>query len=206
MPFAALLPVLFAAFQNPQDAPPAPDPAADMQEVVRLMDEVREAFRKTDQAIQDARNAADAPAGAESAVAEGLGGALAENDALLAKIEELLDKLPTQSSQQRQPQSGSQGRDPRQQPPNQPQNQQRQNGELPQDNRDASGPREQNYGNTRPPDALRTPFLYDPRFGAWGELPVRLQSALENATADTLPLRYRRWLEEYYRKAVETPR
>jgi len=43
-------------------------------------------------------------------------------------------------------------------------------------------------------------FLRNPRDGQWGKLPPRLQQAIDNASAEEVPLRYRRWLVEYHRQ------
>ncbi|TAH37890.1 MAG: hypothetical protein EYC70_06805 [Planctomycetota bacterium] len=191
-----------------QDPAPAPDPGQDamelMRQVLALMEDVREGFRKTDLALQEARTAADQLAEDDAPVREKLQSAVGEADALLGKIEELLQKLPVQESQQQQSSSSSQ-----QQQQQRPQQDQRQRPAQPQDqrgqphdNRDSAS-QEQRPALSPPPDSPRIPFLFDPRYGAWGELPVRLQSALENATAEELPLRYRRWLEEYYRRSAD---
>jgi hypothetical protein len=39
-------------------------------------------------------------------------------------------------------------------------------------------------------------------YGRWGLLPPRLQEALQNASGADIPLRYRRWLEEYHRRSA----
>lgn len=45
-------------------------------------------------------------------------------------------------------------------------------------------------------------FLRDPRDGTWGKLPPRLQQTIDNASAEDVPLRYRRWLVEYHRQGI----
>lgn len=201
--------------QDPPPAPPAQDPPQEdpgmpgaqdeMAKLLRLMEDVREAFRRTDVALQDAQTTADQDTAPSGAVVDKLHGAVGEADQLLDKIEELLSNLhATEQQNPQQNQGGGSGmQQPSQGSPRDSRNQNLPNDNEPQ-NPNPGGDDQQRLSNTRPPDGLKSPFFYDPRYGAWGELPVRLQSALENATADTLPLRYRRWLEEYYRKSSET--
>lgn len=47
-------------------------------------------------------------------------------------------------------------------------------------------------------------FLRDPRDDSWGKLPPRLQQTIDSASAEDVPLRYRRWLVEYHRQGVKS--
>ena len=47
-------------------------------------------------------------------------------------------------------------------------------------------------------------FLRDPRDDSWGKLPPRLQQTIDSASAEEVPLRYRRWLVEYHRQGVKS--
>jgi hypothetical protein len=43
-------------------------------------------------------------------------------------------------------------------------------------------------------------------YARWGLLPPRLQEALRSTSASDVPLRYRRWLEQYHQRGTAPPR
>lgn len=203
LPAGTLLAAVFlqGAPQAPEQGAPSPEAAEALQvfeEVWKIMDRVRDGFRRASAALEEARGAADGAGPDDAPVRGHLRTALAEADQLVADLEELLQKLPEWESQCQQAASerpdggGPSGgaNQPRERPP----------GEEP-----SAGEHEvvrQEDASAPPPEAEKVRILFDPRFGAWGDLPVRLQQALEHATSEDMPLRYRRWLEEYYRRAT----
>ena len=56
---------------------------------------------------------------------------------------------------------------------------------------------------TPPRDMPLSEFLRDPRDDSWGKLPPRLQQTIDSASAEDVPLRYRRWLVEYHRQGIK---
>ncbi|HEX9794235.1 MAG TPA: hypothetical protein VGC54_09665 [Planctomycetota bacterium] len=190
------LPQLPAVPQEP--APGADSDAQLMEEIQELAEKVRDGFRMVDVALKTVQESADVDAPDATTVDDGLAGAIGQADTLMADIEELLAKLPESDSQN----SSSQGRQPRDQRP------QDQQGRKPEP-KDQQGPdsvQEQPDGAAPPPGAPTIRLFFDPRYGAWGTLPERLQATLENATTEDLPLRYRRWLDAYHRRSLEPPR
>lgn len=177
------------------------------QEVEELIHTVREDFARVDQRVSEARQAADAQSG-ETQVQDALQGAVEEADVLIENMETLLEKLWQTENQDPSGAGGQQNR--RRQPQDGQQQQQEQPGDVQREQNQSSpdepldgsqgGDDEQRLGN-RPPDSLRRILLFDQRRGKWGKLPPRLQGALENSNAEDLPLRYRRWLEEYHRRS-----
>ena len=124
--------------------------------------------------------------------------ALETADELAASIEELLSLLPepppssgsgSGMPSQSQPQSGE-GEQP-QQITQQPQS----GGE--QEDPNGSGQR------TPPPQSI---FAQQQQFGDWGNLPPRLEQALQHSDPNDMPLRYRRLLIKYHRQATEPER
>jgi hypothetical protein len=75
--------------------------------------------------------------------------------------------------------------------------------EKPQEGEMSAQP-EQNLGD-RPPDSPPLEGRLSAAYARWGVLPPRLQEALRSASASEVPLRYRRWLEQYHRRG-EKPR
>ena len=114
-------------------------------------------------------------------------------------MEELLAMLPepppssSSGSPQQQPQ-GSGNRDG-QQPPQQIEPQ---DGEMGHEE-DANG-----IGTRQsPPQSI---FQQQQQFGDWGQLPPRLEQALQHSDPNDMPLRYRRLLIRYHRQATEPER
>jgi hypothetical protein len=54
------------------------------------------------------------------------------------------------------------------------------------------------------PDPERTD--HDNVGGQWGNLPPVAQELLYNPNTDELPVRYRRWIEEYFRRVQRSDR
>ncbi len=178
-----------------------PEAAAVMEEIQRLVGVVRDGFRKVDQDLRGARDLAEGDAPPE--LPAHLKRATADADQLLADMEELLKAIPETPS----PQDGGQGQKPQDRNPSsgrKPRDR-RPKPDSPQDgqsgNQDAPSPQESRDGKGKFQLPIGARSLFDPRSGAWGMLPPRLQQALENAAVEDLPLRYRRWLEEFHRRA-----
>lgn len=163
-----------------------------------LMDEVRDGFRKVDSQLSSAREKADAVTDDDKEVRDDLAKAVEEADQLLLSLEELLESIPEQDSQS-QSSSNSQSQSSMDREQERKRDQER----NPKDDSESENQSKQQYTDVPPPDGLRQILLFDPRMGAWGALPPRLQATMENATAEDLPLRYRRWLDEYHRRSIE---
>jgi hypothetical protein len=127
--------------------------------------------------------------------------ALESAQQLADSMEELLAMLPAPppasgSGSPQQPPQGSGNGDP-QQPPQQITPQQ-QDGQMGQEE-DANGT------GTRPPPQ-QSIFQQQQQFGDWGQLPPRLEQALQHSDPNDMPLRYRRLLIRYHRQATEPER
>ena len=126
--------------------------------------------------------------------------ALESAQQLADSMEELLAMLPepppsSSSGSPQQPQQGNGNRDS-QQPPQQIE--QQDDGEMGQEE-DANG-----TGNHPPPP--QSIFQQQQQFGNWGQLPPRLEQALQHSDPNDMPLRYRRLLIRYHRQATEPER
>lgn len=125
---------------------------------------------------------------------------------LVANMEELLALLPDPPSSSKNPQNGkgkpqsspSEGNQPQGGQPNQ---------DKPDDSRteenQKSGNQEADRGQATPPDSALLNGQMPPAYARWGLLPPRLQEALRSMSASEVPLRYRRWLEEYHRRGAQ---
>lgn len=127
-------------------------------------------------------------------------------------IEEILRKLPPdgQSSSGSSSSQSSQGSN---KDPKNPQETQREQtpfdpGQMPQQGEEPkSSEKDTSAGRNRPANPpVRPPA--DPvnqanEAGKWGELPPLYQELFRNQKTDDVPLRYRRWIEQYYRRSNE---
>ncbi|MBC8327244.1 MAG: hypothetical protein ISR76_09690 [Planctomycetes bacterium] len=191
---AALLLLGCAPVQDPEPKlePPSTELDALLAEVNRLADVVREGFRKVDTGLRGARDQADTDAADPSGLVESLGQTAADADQLLADMEELLAAIPEIKGDSK---GGGKG-----QPDQKPEDAQNLDGsdEKPQPEDAEGGPDEDQKGQAAPANSYLR-LLFDQDAGAWGMLPPRLQEALQNAVMEDLPLRYRRWLDEFHR-------
>ncbi len=183
-----------------QEQEPGPQDPVSMAEVEQAFAAITRQFASLDQLLQDSVDQVAAQAEdptAAPAEGGGLTEARAAADQLVADMEHLLEILPAPPPP---PPNGGGGGSQQSPEQKQPQDQQ---GEDPSDGDDPrnsqAGSQERPDGNTAPPEAPLRSVLRDPRAGSWGNLPPRLQQAIDNASAEDLPLRYRRWLVEYHR-------
>lgn len=202
--------LLWGALQEPAPLPlPLPEPPAEQEpEAVSLEDvskamtqisarmaEINTALRKVSGKIDDT----GAPPRASD-----LGEAVSSSKLLLDEMEALLAMIPEPPPPP--PDSGGQGSGQGQQP--NPSDSQGPN-DVPQGNEPAPGDdtgesEESTDGNAeRPPESAMSELLQMPREGAWGNLPPRLQRTIDAASANDVPLRYRRWLVEYHRRSAQ---
>ncbi len=222
---AALLLALLPQDPLPQDPPPAevapgeeapapqdpgtegsPDLEAILAEVERLADLVRDGFRKVDTGLKDARDQVSATEEEPpAAFQEQLDRTVADSAQLLADMEELLATIPelksdSQSSQGQRPQDETRPEDAQNQDASGERRPEQggEQGEQPQP-QDGQGDQEGPQGEGQLPNSYLR-LLFDQNAGAWGMLPPRLQEALENAVIEEVPLRYRRWLDEFHRQ------
>ncbi|RMH04661.1 MAG: hypothetical protein D6702_02690 [Planctomycetota bacterium] len=212
-----LLPLLLlpALLQDPvEPAPeslPDPLPSPELQEVLkevdRLADQVREGFLALDRHLRETRDQVEqAPAAEDEAapkLADRIKERVAEADRLLADMEALLEAIPELENQGGGG-SGSSRPRPRPEDGQEPRNLDA-SGERRQPQEPAEGDQESQTGEG-PPRSSYLRLLFDQDNGAWGMLPPRLQEALRNAVIEDLPLRYRRWLDDYHRGASSSRR
>ncbi len=193
--------LLFAALllQEPVPSDPPLEPIFQevpdwQEELQKLVDLVREDFRQVHQNLRDARESLDVEA-PDRPLDSLLNQAHESGQKLLTDMEELLSKIPENTS-------NSQGSgDPKDssEDNNKPKDSEQKPGDQPKQPK----PSEQEHKDgEQGPKPLQGRFLFDHRSGAWGDLPPRLQNALQNAAIEDLPLRYRHWLDEYHRKRV----
>lgn len=213
-----LLSILLLALQEPAPAPlpPAQEPTPGVplgQDPVSVemlqakLGQVTDSFAEADRLLN--RTVEGLAAGEEVVVAAPeessmLAQATETSLRLVGEMEELLELLP-----QPPPSEGSSGGSS---DPNSP-GQEPKDGQDPEqkDLDDGNKPGGKPHGST-PQDGLGQAqslldsplrdYLRDPRDGQWGKLPPRLQQAIDNASDEQVPLRYRRWLVEYHRQDV----
>jgi len=192
---------LMLALPLMQEQESGPQDPVSMAEVEQAFAAITKQFASLDQLLQDSVDLVAAQAEdptAAPAEGSGLTEARAAADQLVADMEHLLEILPAPP-----PSSGGGGGSQQQQQRPEQQQPQDQQGDDPSDGDDPrnsqAGSQERPNGTTAPPEAPLRSVLRDPRAGSWGNLPPRLQQAIDNASAEDLPLRYRRWLVEYHR-------
>ncbi|MGB0953518.1 MAG: hypothetical protein ACPG31_09840 [Planctomycetota bacterium] len=213
-----LLSILLLALQEPAPAPlpPSQDPTPEaplgqdpvsiemlQAKLGQVTDSFAEADRLLNRTVEDLAGSV-APTATEPEEASLLSQATATSLRLVGEMEELLELLPQPPPDQ----GGSSGGNSQSQPGQEPQD-----GSNPEekDLDDGNKPGGQPHGST-PQDGLGQAqslldsplrdYLRDPRDGQWGKLPPRLQQAIDNASDEQVPLRYRRWLVEYHRQDV----
>ncbi len=165
-------------------------------EVDRLADLVREGFRKVDVGLQEARDRVDEPDAQADDFTNRLGVTAADADQLLADMEELLETIPELKSDSQSSGGGGQSSSEPEEAQNQDASGEQRDQEVPQP---GDGEEEGPEGEGAPKNSYLR-LLFDQNAGAWGMLPPRLQEALENAVIEDVPLRYRRWLDEFHRQ------
>jgi hypothetical protein len=168
-----------------------------LEEISAAMEQVSTRMAGVNNALRDAMRNADRDEAPPTA--GDLGKAVDDARALVEDMEKLLALIPEppppppDSGGSGNPQQPQQGNQPA---PDRPQPQEPQDGEDGQDQESEQGSGE------RPPDAPMSALLQMPREGEWGNLPPRLQQTIDAASATDVPLRYRRWLVEYHRRAA----
>ena len=167
------------------------EPDTQLDEITSKISEISDAFSELNSELQQVAE----DVSKELTVAD----ALESAQQLAGSLEELLAMLPEPppSSSSGSPQQPQQGSGDQQQPPQQIE-QQPQNGEMGQEE-DANG-----SGNRTPPP--QSIFQQQQQFGDWGQLPPRLEQALQHSDPNDMPLRYRRLLIRYHRQATEPER
>lgn len=213
-----LLTMLLLALQEPQPAPlptpqePAPEQPTEqdsvsMEEIQAKLGQVTETFAEADRLLN--RTVEDLTAGQEPVVQEGedaslLAKATDTSLRLVGEMEELLALLPEPPPSEGQsggsPSNSSQGNNPGEK--EDPDQKDLESGNKPGGQPHQGRPQD---GQGQAQSLLDSPlrdYLRDPRDGQWGKLPPRLQQAIDNASAEEVPLRYRRWLVEYHRQDV----
>jgi len=198
--FTTLLVTLPLAAQEPAEPPPAPaaqEPVTE-QMILEAIDQLRSTYDRADESVRDGVEAVAPGAQARGAALrpaeEALGQLVAEMEALLALLPR---PPPPPSGSSAQPKSGNK-------PDSRPQGAQSPSEGDPNDPR-AGGRQDQTRGN-QPPDGVLLDGLLPTSYARWGLLPPRLQEALRSTSASDVPLRYRRWLEQYHQRGVGTPR
>lgn len=185
--------------QNGGGQEPAPEQeSVSMQELEKAAAAVTERFAELDKLLSGTVNGiSDAVADPQAVPAEDVSLDAAANAAasLVADMEHLLEVLPAPP-----PGGGSGNPDPNKPPQSEPPSQPSDPNHDPEGNEEGKPkPQDGQNGQAPPPEMPLRSVLRDPRAGQWGNLPPRLQQAIDNASAEDLPLRYRRWLVEYHR-------
>ena len=169
------------------------EPDAQLDAITSKISEISNAFAELSGELQRVADNASK----ELTVAD----ALESAQQLADSMEELLAMLPapppSSSSGSPQQQQQDSGNGDQQQPPQQIEAQP-QDGEMGQEE-DANG-----SGNRPPPP--QSIFQQQQQFGDWGQLPPRLEQALQHSDPNDMPLRYRRLLIRYHRQATEPER
>ena len=188
-------PVLPAPDNTPSlpEVPAMPGIPAWQTQLEDLLDLVRDDFQTIQQRLRDARDELDQTPTNE-VLQPHLRLAAADADKLLKDMEELLATIPAMDAS-----SSSEGGDPSESNTNPEDTQNNQAGE-PKPTQ-PEGAQESGDGNN-PALSAAQQVLFDQQQGNWGALPPRLQEALQNAAVEDLPLRYRRWLDEFHRRRI----
>lgn len=178
----------------PPPVPPPERPAVSMEEVLAAIEQLRRSYDGADLRV---REAVETPARNASQRAPNLAAAESALAALVQDMERLLELLPEPEKSSSSSGSSSSGGDPSEQ-----QSAGEQDRQQPQDGR---GTEEQPSGRGPVPPPTGPPLSGQPLpgYARWGLLPPRLQEALRNSSATDVPLRYRRWLEEYHRRGSQ---
>lgn len=206
-----LLLLTFAQEAAPEPAPPQdPAPSEDtitMAELQAKLSEVTETFSKADlqltRTVEQLEQGLDAGKEDLSPEQGMLLDAASTSHRLVAEMEELLAMLPSPppgdgGGQGNAPQEGNSGGDkPKEEEGGQDQ------GNQPADGMPSPSHQEGEKGGNTRLDSPLSEFLRNPRDGQWGKLPPRLQQAIDSASAEEVPLRYRRWLVEYHRQGKD---
>lgn len=82
---------------------------------------------------------------------------------------------------------------------------QERNGEQPKDSEQASDDPGQNQAGQATPDGTER-AANAARFAEWGELPPRVQEIFSNQRGESLPVEYRGWIDNYYRRLARGDR
>jgi len=172
-----LLPILVLALWQdpvPEQAPPQDPKTVTMKEVEAKLAQVTETYADADRTLTKSVDNPNALLAEAAAVAE----------RLVKEMEELLAVLPDP------PPPPPNDKNPP--PPNEPAKDKPPNQEKPESQAQTTPLR----------DMPLSEFLRNERDGSWGKLPPRLQQTIDNASAEDVPLRYRRWLVEYHRQGI----
>lgn len=140
--------------------------------------------------------------------------AVAKSQELTESMEELLAMLPSSPPQSSSSSSSSSPPSSSSPDPGMPDSQ---HSPMPPSDDDLNGPPRQipsnlqngegrdgaNGNGKRSPEMPSSIFQQQQQFGNWGQLPPRLEQALQHSDVDNMPLRYRRLLVKYHRQATE---
>lgn len=194
----SLFPALALSLLACQEPEAAPGPSQPYQELLREIDRlatvVREGFAKVDTGLREARDQVRPETPQTEPFLARLDLAHADAGQLLQDLEALLALLPEEPKDP-PPESGGGG--PSSQKPGEERNR---DAAEPRDGKESPADEAENAGAKAPPPSSYLRLLFDQGAGAWGVLPPRLQEALQNAVIEDLPLRYRRWLDEFHRR------
>ncbi|MHC4823109.1 MAG: hypothetical protein ACYTEP_03730 [Planctomycetota bacterium] len=202
--------MLLAFTQEPEPNPAPPQEPAPQEDTISMaelqakLSEVTRAYSEADlllsRTMEQLERSMDAGKEDLSPEQEMLLDAASTSQRLVTEMEELLEMLPSPppgdgQGQGNSPQEGNTGGE-------QPQEEDggKNQGNRPADGMPSPSHREGEQGGSTRLDSPLSDFLRDPRDGQWGKLPPRLQQAIDSASAEEVPLRYRRWLVEYHRQ------
>jgi hypothetical protein len=182
----------------------------DAQRLAELVEQIKEGMKAVDDKLLEAGSDRAARAG-EGEVGRILDETRRMHARIIRDIEELIRSIkyapPTSSSS-----SGEQ----RPQEKNQPRSEEPRDGDLqknpmkpedmegaPKDGGASQDPPKQEQARTPPPGTDPEDARHRDTSGRWGLLPPKVQEEILNSNVDDFPAKYRKWLEEYYRRAAE---
>lgn len=165
-----------------------------MKEVDQLLlrsDRPAEAASKIDETIKNIQDLLKSTEAKQSEVIKGI-----EELVRLAKYK----KSQQSQSKQNQPKPDDQKSEEEQRRPKDPEPEELQR----QQQQETGG--EQKQATQPPPRGEKGQFQRQSLSDRWGVLPMKEQEDLINAMSSRIPERYRRWIEEYYRRVSRTKR
>lgn len=185
------------------------EPDADQQRMLELINRIKEGMKEIDANLLRAGSPEDSKE-SDRTVESILNETRRKHKQVIKDIEELIRSVKysqssssSQSNQQQQPQPQQKPQPRRENPSDEdlkknPQNPE--DGENPESDRPANDPPQQENadGSRKDPDPERVNRT--DASGRWGLLPPKVQEEILNSNVEDLPQKYRKWLEEYYRR------
>jgi hypothetical protein len=179
----------------------------EMKEVDQLLlraDRPSEAASKIDETIKNIQDLLKSTEQKQSDVIKGI-----EELVRLAKYQQSQQSSSQRDQQKPQKPDGQDEQEqkrPKDPEPQELQKQQGQGQDQPKDQQEQETTPEQKRANRLPPGSEKGQFVRPDLKDRWGVLPSKEQEDLINAMSSRIPERYRRWIEEYYRRVSKSKR